>query len=188
MKLILGSKSQGRQEVLRNAGFDFEILTADIDEKAIRLDDPEKLVLALANAKADAIVKMIDYPALLITADQVVVHNGVIREKPESEAETREFIRSYKDHPMEAVNGVVVTNTETGKRAEGIDISRVYFDEISEQAIDEAIEDGRVMHCAGAMRCEAEPLSRFVSKFDGSPDSTSGLPLKLLKKLIDQAK
>ena len=79
MTLILGSKSLGRQTVLKEAGYAFEVVTADIDEKAIRLSDPEKLVLALAHAKADAILKKIAGPGMLITADQVTVCNGEIR-------------------------------------------------------------------------------------------------------------
>ena len=39
MRLILGSASKFKQEELRNAGYDFEVLAADIDEKAIRHDD-----------------------------------------------------------------------------------------------------------------------------------------------------
>ena len=188
MKIILGSKSLSRQLVLKEAGYDFEILTADIDEKQIRYEDPQKLVLALANAKADAIQSQIDSPAILITADQVVVCGGRILEKPENEEEAREFIHCYQEHPMETVSSIVVTNTATKKRAEGIDIAKVYFKNIPETVIDEAIKIGRIMHCAGAMRCEEEPLSNYVERFEGTKDSTSGLPLKLLRELIEEVK
>jgi len=53
-------------------------------------------------------------PVLVITSDQVIVCNGQLREKPESEAQCREFLRSYSLHPAEAIVGVVVTNTKTG--------------------------------------------------------------------------
>lgn len=186
MKIILGSKSVGRQSVLKGAGYNFEVVTADMDEKAIRFGDSKKLVLALAHAKADAILPKITESAILITADQVVVCNGAILKKPKDEDEARKFIRSYKSHPMETVSSIVVTNTETGKRAEGIDIAKVYFDAIPEKAIDEALEDGRIMYCAGAMRCEDKPFSDYVERFEGTKDSTSGLPLKLLGQLMKE--
>lgn len=186
MKIILGSGSRGRKEVLEQAGIDFEVLTADIDEKAIRYDNPRKLVLALAHAKADAILPKIDESALLITADQVAYSNGQILEKPESEAEARRMIRSYFTNPVETVNGVVVTNTKTGKRAEGVDISKVQFEEIPEQEITDSLQEGRIMHCAGAIRCEDQPFKSHITQFDGSEDSTSGMPLKLLKQLIEE--
>lgn len=186
VKIILGSKSVGRQAVLKEAGYSFDIVTARIDEKSVRFDDPEKLALALAHAKADAILPKIEERALLITADQVVVCNGMIREKPRNEREAREFIRCYRTYPMETVSSVVVTNTETKRRAEGIDIAKVYFDEFSEEAIEEALKNGRIMHCAGAMRCEDPPFSYYVKRFEGTKDSTSGLPLKLLKRLMEE--
>ncbi len=186
MKLILGSKSQGRRDVLTSAGYEFEVLTADFDEKSIRDSDPEKLVLKLATAKAEAILPKVSEPAILIAADQVVVCNGVILEKPENEDQAREYLRGYAAHPMETVSGLVVINTQTGKRVEGIDIAKVYFKPIPEDIISASIADGRVMHCSGAMRCEDEPLSLYVERFEGTKDSTSGMPLVLLKRLIDE--
>lgn len=55
-----------------------------------------------------------DEAALVITSDQVIVYQGQIREKPEDEAQAREFLRSYEHHPAEAIVGVAVTNTKTG--------------------------------------------------------------------------
>ncbi|XP_057863472.2 uncharacterized protein LOC131071587 [Cryptomeria japonica] len=78
-KVILGSSSSSRQSILREMGFDFTIISADIDEKAIRKEKPEELVMVLAEAKAEAIMsKLATFnngelnaePSLLITADQ----------------------------------------------------------------------------------------------------------------------
>jgi septum formation protein len=186
MKLILGSGSRSRREVLEQAGYQFEVVTADVDEKTIRHDEPEKLVLALAKAKAEAVLSKVTEPALIITADQVVVCNGQILEKPRDEAEARLFIRGYLKHPMMAVNAVVVTNSMTGKQAGQIEISKVYFKPFSESVIDEAIAIGRVMTCAGAMRNEEAPFCNYIERFEGTKDSTSGMPLKVLTELIKQ--
>ena len=71
-----------------------QVVTADIDERAIgdRTSNPEALVLQLARAKAAAIFKKLGSlqgKALLITCDQVVVHDGKILEKPTSVEEVR---------------------------------------------------------------------------------------------------
>ncbi|KAJ0596196.1 putative nucleoside triphosphate pyrophosphatase Maf-like protein [Helianthus annuus] len=55
-RVILGSSSIARQKILAEMGYEFKIMSADIDEKAIRTEKPEDLVMALAKAKADAIV------------------------------------------------------------------------------------------------------------------------------------
>ncbi|KAL0378131.1 UNVERIFIED_CONTAM: 7-methyl-GTP pyrophosphatase [Sesamum radiatum] len=79
-EIILGSSSMARREILAEMGYEFTIMTADIDEKTIRKEKPEDLVMALAEAKADAIVmrlkssyqlEEISRPTLLITADTV---------------------------------------------------------------------------------------------------------------------
>ncbi|RZB60995.1 Maf-like protein isoform D [Glycine soja] len=103
-KIILGSSSKARREILSEMGYEFTVMTADIDEKCIRREKPEDLVMALAEAKADAIVQRLPTggpleedasTTLLITADTVVVYRGVIREKPTSEKEARDFIKGF---------------------------------------------------------------------------------------------
>jgi septum formation protein len=73
MHIILGSQSHGRRELLSAMGYAFAVMPAHIDERTIRAEDPGALTLALAHAKADALLPHIHEPALLITSDQVVV-------------------------------------------------------------------------------------------------------------------
>ena len=60
-----------RQRILERLGWEFEVMVVDIDEQAIRRSNPQELVSALANAKADALLLCISEPAILITADTV---------------------------------------------------------------------------------------------------------------------
>ena len=102
---------------MEDNGFEFEVMDPSIDEKAIRFEDPQKLTLALANAKADALLSRISEPVILITSDQVISWNGKILEKPENNEEAREFLRGYSpSQSPKTVTAVVVVNTETGKK------------------------------------------------------------------------
>ncbi|KAJ8435243.1 hypothetical protein Cgig2_015646 [Carnegiea gigantea] len=85
-KIILGSKSIARRKILVEMGYEFTIMTADIDEKAIRKEKPEELVMALAEAKADAIISRLQIadeevndtePTLLIASDTLAVESGI---------------------------------------------------------------------------------------------------------------
>ncbi|XP_024165654.1 7-methyl-GTP pyrophosphatase isoform X2 [Rosa chinensis] len=58
-KIILGSSSNARRKILAEMGYEFTLMTADIDEKSIRKEKPEELVMVLAQAKADAIISKI---------------------------------------------------------------------------------------------------------------------------------
>ncbi|BAS83094.1 Os03g0229600 [Oryza sativa Japonica Group] len=51
LRLILGSSSASRRQILAEMGYSFTLLSADIDEKEIRKEKPEELVVALAHAK-----------------------------------------------------------------------------------------------------------------------------------------
>jgi septum formation protein len=55
-KLILGSSSIARRKILTDMGYQFTLMSADIDEKSIRKEKPEELVLALAEAKVTSLV------------------------------------------------------------------------------------------------------------------------------------
>lgn len=82
-QIILGTQSESRRavvdELAAKFNFKYSSITADIDEQAIRRQDPQDLVLVLAHAKADAIVKKLKAssslvtPGYLVTCDQVRV-------------------------------------------------------------------------------------------------------------------
>lgn len=184
MKIILGSQSKSRKNMMEEMGFQFEIMAADIDEKAIRHDDPEQLTLSIARAKAEVLKPKITEPAILITADTVVVCQEKIREKPVGEKEAREFLISYGSNPAVVVNGVVVTNTATGKSAEGNQTSTIQMSPFSEQDIEEILKDGSLFNWAGGFDVVGELWEKHVLSIDGTRDGIIGLPKDLVKKLI----
>lgn len=105
IKLILGSQSVSRYQVLTQHGYTFVQIVPDINEKAFgdsrnAKPDPAEIALTVANAKADAILLRIKGDVLyneylLLTSDQVVYYNGEIREKPESEQVFQLYIYRY---------------------------------------------------------------------------------------------
>jgi septum formation protein len=186
MKIILGSASKWRKQILEKAGYNFKVMEPNIDERKIRHNDPEKLVLELAYAKADVLIPQIKEQALLITADQVVLCNGHIYEKPNSAQEAREFIHSYARYPAQTITAVVVTNTKTNKQASGVDIVNINFKPIPEFIIDQLIAKGEIFSCAGGFQIEDENgnLNPYIRNIDGAIDSVKGLPIKLMEDLI----
>ena len=184
MKIILGSQSKGRKKMLEEMGYEFEVMSADIDEKAIRFENPKELTLALARVKAEAIKPKIYGSALLVTSDQVVTWNGQIREKPENTEQVREFLQGYNICPAETVTAVVVTNITTNKQAEGVDIAKVYFHPFSEEDIKEIVKEGRTFHLAGGFTADGPIWEKHIKKIEGTRDSVIGLPKELTERLI----
>ncbi|XP_040998852.1 7-methyl-GTP pyrophosphatase isoform X2 [Juglans microcarpa x Juglans regia] len=221
-KIILGSSSIARRTILAEMGYEFTIMTADIDEKCIRKDKPEDLVMALAEAKADAIISKLqtinhqekdveqtiliaadtaeailqrpigDYikdaePTLLITCDQVVVYEGVVREKPSSKEEARQYLKDYSGSHAATVGSVLVTNLKTGFRKGEWDRVEIYFHEIPDEIIEKLIEEGIVLNVAGGLIIEHPLILPFVKQVVGTTDSVMGLPKALTEKLLREA-
>lgn len=189
MKIILGSSSKGRKLALENAGYEFEVVAPDIDEKAIRSDDPREIPLLITRAKAQAIREKVQEPALVIVGDQVVICDGHLQEKPESESDVRDFFARYNaGHPAETVSAIAVINIENGKQEEGLDIAKVYFKTVPEEVVAEYIASGEPFSNAGAFALEHDIIKPFIDRIEGTLDSIQGLPIKLMEELMSKVK
>ena len=104
MKLVLGSSSPRRRELLERMGLSFRVLTAEIDETKFETEDPETSVRRICEAKAAAVAECLkrENPQLILTADTIVVLDGKILGKPHSEAEARAMLRalSGREHAV----------------------------------------------------------------------------------------
>lgn len=194
-KLILGSSSTARKKILGDMGYEFTTMSADIDEKAIRNEKPEDLVMALAEAKADAIISKFRKienlekdvnTTILVAADTVVVYEGVVREKPSSEAEARQFMQDYANGHAATVSSVLVTNLATGSRRGEWDKVEIYFHDIPDEVIDKLIEEGTVLYAAGGLIIEHPLVLPYIKEVVGSTDSVMGLPKALTERLIKE--
>ncbi|RCV41132.1 hypothetical protein SETIT_9G111100v2 [Setaria italica] len=171
-KVILGSSSPARREILADMGYEFTVMSAGIDEKAIRKDKPEELVKALAEAKAEAIKLKLhgdcapgrDQTALLITSDQVMVSKGMIRERPRSAEEAREFIKGYSGDRAFAVNFVLVSNLSTGATRGGWDIPEIKFQHIPDDFIDKVVNQGDMTCVAGGLKLTHPSVLPFIKE------------------------
>ena len=186
MELILGSASPWRQQVLERAGYTFRIIKPNIDEKAIRRSDPADQALAIAQAKADTIIASVKKSALVITADQVVTCSKQILEKPASLEQAKAFLLGYAKSPAQTVSALVVTNSQTGQRASGVDMATIHLRPLPISLIDQLISEQAVMLCAGALCLEDERVKPYIEKLDGTLESTMGLPLELLHRLMKE--
>ncbi len=183
--LILASKSAGRRQALLHAGVPFEIIPANVDERAIesRLDgaDADAIALALARAKALAIsVK----GRLVLGADQVASCEGRIFGKPADMREAEALLRflSGRRHRLHSAialarAGAVVFATvgvaDLTMRPLSEDFVASYLAAIGENALTSA----------GAYQIEGLGAQLF-SKVEGDYWTIMGLPLlELLEAL-----
>lgn len=184
MKIVFGTSSKWRKKFFPEFGVDYEIMSADIDEKAIRFSDPKELTIAIAKAKAVVLLDRIKEDVILITFDQVVVCNGVIYEKPQDAKELRSFWKSYALHPAQTFSAVVVTDSISGYQLFGVDIASTFFDPIPEEVLEKIVADENMYTSSGGFMVNYPLTDPYIRKIEGTLDSIEGIPLELTKSLI----
>jgi septum formation protein len=185
-KIVLGSSSPWRAEMMREMGLDFEVMIPGVDEKSIRHPDPQKLVSALARFKARAIIPRLGPGIILITSDQVAVCNGRIREKPKNMEQGRRFLRTYRDYPMTCINAVYAYNTTTRRDRMVHSTATVWFKNLSETEIDHILRRTPALQCAGGCAAGHPTFKKYEDRVFGGKDDLYGLPQDLTRKMISQ--
>ncbi|TAL50655.1 Maf-like protein [Patescibacteria group bacterium] len=185
MNIILGSSSPSRKAVLEAMGYSFTIISPDINERAIRRDDPRKLVTAIAQAKMDAVLEQVVEDAIVICSDQVMVVDGIVREKPTSKEEAYAFIAAFDQKPQITTSATVVCNTLNGKRiCEVVEVT-VTFDLIPRENIREFVETEQAFKYAGGLAAEHPLFLPFVH-VEGEWEALMGLPKAKTMEMIQK--
>src|SRR5208337_1717897 len=115
-RLILASASPRRAEILRDAGFEFEVRPSAVDESLRPGETPAAHVQRLAREKALAGATGISGPATVIGADTVVVSGREILGKPTSRLDARRMLRLLSGMTHRVLTGVAVLHLEPGRR------------------------------------------------------------------------
>ncbi|KAL2583417.1 hypothetical protein AAZV13_14G069850 [Glycine max] len=119
-------------------------------------------------------VKVCLWLTFIVKCDlEVAVYEGVIREKPTSKEEARQFLKDYSGKLAATVGSVLVTNLKTGLRKG--DLDRVDVDE------------GITLNVAGGLIIEHPLIFPYVKEVVGTTDSMMGLPKALTEKLLKEA-
>lgn len=181
-KLILGSGSPRRREILAAAGYEFEVQTADVNEN-IGVRDPELLVRELALLKAAAVAKNVHENALVIGADTVVSLDGEIMGKPTDAADAKRMLSALSGKTHQVYTGVCVVDKADGSATSRSDVTHVTFRALSEAEIDAYIATNEPTDKAGAYAIQGEG-GKLVERIDGDLNNVIGFPLWLFEEMI----
>ena len=189
MRIILASKSPRRKELLtslgREMGFDFEIITEEIDETLGAGVSTLDGVRILAEKKGEAVVKRGDCEgALVISSDTLVERDGVALGKPRDREEAISMLKSLSGRGHFVRTGVAVSYL--GKTYSGVASTEVVFLDISESELISYVDSGECMDKAGAYGIQGG-AGKFVKEYRGDFDTVVGLSLDLTRSLIKKA-
>lgn len=186
-KIILGSQSPRRKELLENAGIEFEILTADGEEIVDENLSFHQVVESLAQQKNQQVSENPACPddAVVITADTMVVCDGEIMGKPKNDEDARRMLGMLSGNTHSVLTGYCILDRENGKKASGVAETKVKFRDLDEEEIEKYIKTGEPKDKAGAYGIQLR-ASMFVEEIHGDYFNIVGLPVEKICKLLKE--
>jgi len=179
--LVLASNSPRRQEVLRNLGFEFEVVPADVDEGFVDGETFTSHVKRVALLKASAVAGTREGKRI-IAADTVVVLGEEIMGKPRDREDASRMLKALSGVKHRVATGLALIDPVKGEFVE-CEVTDVYFRMIDDTEIEMYIATGEPMDKAGAYAIQGF-ASAFVERIDGCFFNVVGLPVGLLFRML----
>jgi len=196
MRLVLASTSPRRAELLRAAGYSFDVLPVDIDERVRAEETPRDYVRRLAAEKSAAAWQVVARPfqgrdrgaespalqeTIVLGADTAVVVDDQILGKPRDDGEAATMLRQLSGRRHEVLTGVSL-RSRGGERG-FIGATGVYMMELRDEDIAWYLASGEGRDKAGAYAIQGL-ASRFIPGIDGSYANVVGLPVADVSLLL----
>ena len=177
-KLILASASPRRQQLMKDAGFTFEVRLKNVEEKYPQEIHLEKVPEYLSKVKASAFREELKADEVLITADTVVCIHDRILGKPADRKEAISMLRELSGNRHLVVTGVSVTT-----RTEQLSFSSrtdVFFKHLSNEEIIFYVDTYKPFDKAGAYGIQEWIGYIGIERIEGSFYNVMGLPIQKL--------
>ena len=172
--LILASGSPRRQQFFKDLDLDFEIRLKEIEEVYPSELKAHEITNYLAALKASAFEGELKPNEILITSDTIVWHNDKALGKPKDEQDAFEILKSLSNATHEVITSVCF---KTKEKVEVLhEITKVTFNELSEESIWYYLENYKPYDKAGAYGIQEWIGFTGVSKIEGSYANVMGMP------------
>lgn len=191
MKIILGSASPRRKDLLKEIFDEFEIIPSNFDEDSIKQNEisPGELVENLSKCKGEEIFSRIKLQEdfVIISSDTMVFYNNKLIGKPKDEEESFQMLKKLQNNKHSVYTGLFVIIKKGNKTEKILTHSKtdVYFKEVSDEQILKYIEDEDTLDKAGAYAIQGG-AKEFVVRIDGNYNTVVGLDTEKLKKILKE--
>lgn len=182
MNLVLASASPRRAELLRQVGIPFTITIPDVIEEKYNSLAPHEMVVRLSQEKALAVSGPLE-EGIILAADTVVLHRGVIMGKPVDQIEALQMLRLLSGDRHSVLTGLTLLDAASGKYESRASITKVWMANLSESDLDAYVATGEPLDKAGAYGIQGR-AALFVEKIEGCYFNVVGLPLNLLYNMM----
>ncbi len=175
-KLVLGSGSPRRRDLLGRLGVSFSILVADVDEDVITEPDPGENVRQRALLKAEALWSLVDAEAYVLTADTTVAVDGEMLNKPANGAIARQMLGRLCGRAHQVYTGVALSHPDFGLLESLVCVTTVHMRSYTAEEVDKYIATGDPFDKAGSYAIQ-HTLFQPVDRFEGCYSGVVGLPV-----------
>ena len=183
-RVILASASPRRRELLTATGIEYTLASKfECDECYPATMDALEVAPYLSALKSVSYPYSLGYNDILITADTVVVLNGRVLGKPQTEDEARCMLADLSGSKHTVVTGVTLRTAEREHTFSSQ--STVCFAELSSEQIEYYIENYRPMDKAGAYGIQEWIGYVGIEGIEGSFYNVMGLPVQRLCRELE---
>lgn len=185
-KLVLGSTSAYRRELLQRLRVPFTVAAPDVDETPQPGEPPLALARRLALAKAQAVARQ--YPdCVVIGSDQVADLDGEPLGKPGTHARAVAQLQKMRGKTVIFQTAVAVVCQATGFVQEDVAPVRVVFRDLSDAEIENYLHAETPYDCAGSAKSEGLGIALLESIDNDDPSALVGLPLIRTSRMLRAA-
>jgi septum formation protein len=172
--LLLASNSPRRQQLLHDAGFEFSVKVKSTDEDFPETMPAIEVPKFLAQKKAAAFSEE-SLTNIVLTADTIVVIDNEILNKPADYAEAKQMLEKLSGKMHQVMTGVCIKSPEGEESF--VDVTNVFFREMSSVEIDYYIENCKPFDKAGAYGVQDFIGMVAIPRMEGSYFTVMGLPV-----------
>lgn len=186
-KIVLGSSSPRRQEILSMLGLPYEVVSPDADERLDSYSSPEEYVMTIAGRKCDAVADELarkgkySDDTLIVSCDTIVYYDKMIIGKPKDDLHAKVTLGMLADSWHIVYSGLVLRLGE--KTVSDFCATRVKFADVSESEIDSYVASGEPRGKAGSYAAQMTGAA-LVERIDGDFFNVMGLPVSTFCALL----
>jgi septum formation protein len=181
--LILASASPARLRVLRDAGFDPEVVVSGVSERIGKMAAAQAVVV-LAERKGAAVAARCP-GALVLSCDSLLDLDGSALGKPASPEEATDMWRRLSGNRGVLHTGHCLIDTRTDRRVSRLASTAVRFGTPTRAEIAAYVASGEPLAVAGAFTIDGR-AGPFINGIEGDPSNVLGLSLPLFRRMLDE--
>ena len=178
-KIILGSASPRRKELLAGLGIDFVVDTNNnFEETYSESIEQERIPEVLSEGKSYGFHRELNEDEILITSDTLVLCEGHVMGKPQNKEAAYQMLRLLSGRSHKVITAITIRNKT--KSSTLSDTAIVHFKELSDSEIYYYIDNFKPFDKAGAYGIQEWIGYIGIDKIEGSYFTIMGLPVHLV--------